>query len=174
MVSVLAEQRSWTAPEFHVCEDFAKLRAALNEGRIDAFLWEKYTTRPFEVAGELSFAGEVVTPWGCFCAVVAYPVRVDLRLANQALDAVLEAGSLFEGNVDGTSIEKIMDMSGMTAADATAWHRALRYAKVGVDMAGNDLGLAQQTLQAAGVVGDIRFSNEMDYCVENESPTVHD
>jgi hypothetical protein len=174
MVSVLAEQRSWTAPKFHVCEDFAKLRAALKEERIDAFLWEKYTTRPFEVAGELSFAGEVVTPWGCFCAVVAYPVRVDLRLAKQALDAVLEAGSVFERNVDGTSIVKIMEMSGMTAADATAWHRALRYAKAGGNAPGNELALAQQTLQAAGVVGDIRFPNEKDYCVQNESPTVRD
>jgi hypothetical protein len=165
MVSLLAEKRRWTTPEFEVCDDFTNLRAALSEGRIDAFLWEKYTTRPFQTAGDLSFAGEVVTPWGCFCAVVAYPPRVDTAAARQALRAVLNESVPFEKDSDGTSVEQITAMSGMTNADAKEWHRALRYAKVGQVMSQDDLRLARETLKAAGVIAGNQFSSEQEYLI---------
>jgi hypothetical protein len=165
MVSVLAKQRGWKTPQFQVCDDFSNLRAALSEGRIDAFLWEKYTTRPFEIAGALSFAGEVVTPWGCFCAVVAYPPRLNTALARQALQAVLEESVPFQEDSDGTSVEQITAMSGMTTADATEWHRAVCYAKVGQVMSQDDLRLARETLEAAGVIEESRFTSEQEYCI---------
>lgn len=51
---------------------------ALDNGRADLLLWEKFTTMPYVSSGRLKRIGETVTPWPCF--VIA--VRQEMLLKN--------------------------------------------------------------------------------------------
>ncbi|MCB9260783.1 MAG: ABC transporter substrate-binding protein [Flavobacteriales bacterium] len=51
---------------------------ALNNGKADLFLWEKFTTKPTVDAGKIRRIGETVTPWPCF--VIA--ARQEILLKN--------------------------------------------------------------------------------------------
>jgi sulfonate transport system substrate-binding protein len=167
MASVLARERGWKPPNFKVSQDFTGLLSDLKSGEIKAFLWEHYTTRPWEVTGELRFAGDVATPWGCFCAVVVHPqVSIDLSSVRTALEAVFVAGQAFEENAGGEAVKRVMSMSGMTLEDARSWHSAVRYARVGETMSDSELELARNTVRDAHVIDPtFKFSKVSDYCV---------
>lgn len=164
MASVLCKQRGYPAPKFEVCGDFAKLRAGLVAGTIDAFLWEMFTTSPFAAAGELDIVGGVPTPWGCFCAVVE-PGATDVARARLEMDVVLTRCQRFQENTDETSVASVVEMSGMTNTDAENWHAGVRYAKPGAVMADAELTLARDTVLAASVISKVSFTSVRDYCV---------
>lgn len=165
MACVLCRQRGWEPPQFLVCNDFAGLRSALSQKQIGAFLWEFFTTRPFQTAGHLTFAGEVPTPWGCFCAVVAHPPKIDIHEARSALHSVLNACVAFEEDSTGDSIRKVEEMSGMTSSDAMAWHKAVNYAHPDSSMPTLELELARDTVKTAGLVGSCKYASVLQYLV---------
>jgi ABC-type nitrate/sulfonate/bicarbonate transport system substrate-binding protein len=164
MACVLARRRGHPPPAFVVCGDFAGLRAALADRRIDAFLWEAFTTSPFAAAGDLRVAGGLPTPWGCFCAVVD-PAAVDVDGARAVMDRLLDACAAFERDADGSAVARIVGMSGMTAADAKRWHAAVRYARPGETIGDEQLALARDTVLGAGVIGKVVFDSVREYCV---------
>ena len=54
MAFVMAKQRGWTKElKFTVCNDFATMRAKIASGECQALMWERFTTKPFVVSGEL-------------------------------------------------------------------------------------------------------------------------
>lgn len=149
MVRALAAREGWKEPSFEVCGDFDGLRAGLDSGHIHAFLWEHYTTRPYEESGAVAIIGGVPTPWGCFSAAVREDcaVREEVRMC---LDAFLAAGAAFAH--DAGSIARICSDFRMNGADAAAWLAGVRYARVGetrVDSA--VLEKTRDTLVEAGV-----------------------
>lgn len=166
MAFVLAKERGWPSPSFRICNDFATLRESLASRKIDAFLWEHFTTSPYAASGELDIVGGIPTPWGCFCAVMD-PVRIDRTLAQAALHSVLERSADFETDKDGVAVDKITAMSGMTMENARKWHSSVCYARVGASSAAfdEDLLKAQQTVLAAGVISSVKVSDVKGYCV---------
>lgn len=166
MAFVLAKERGWPTPSFHICNDFSTLRSSLADETIDAFLWEHFTTSPYAKAGQLDIVGGIPTPWGCFCAVVD-PSRIDSALYRDTLDRVLERSAEFERDEGGTAIEEVVSMSGMTTENAREWHQSVRYARVGASRTSfeKDLLCAQQTIVAAGVVQEVTVNNVREYCV---------
>ena len=71
MAFVMAKQRGWTKElKFTVCNDFATMRAKIASGECQALMWERFTTKPFVVSGELKEVDGVPTPWPCFTAAV--------------------------------------------------------------------------------------------------------
>lgn len=166
MASVLWKERGYVGtPRFEVCGNFAGLREALEEGRIDVFLWEKFTTEPF-VGDGLAIVGGTPTPWGCFCAVVNPEVDgFRLARAREVAGEVLERCREFQESSSEENIGRIVKMSGMTEAKAREWHVDVRYAPSGdfVDM--KELVLARDTVLGAGVIERIGFASPSDYCV---------
>lgn len=153
MVQTLAKERRWsTEPKFVVCGDFASLRAAVREGRVDAFLWEHYTTKPYADQGEVSIIGGVPTPWGCFSVVV----RRDsprIKEVHSMIDAFVEAGLQFVQN-DSTPAA-VAKKYGMTADDAKAWVGGVQYAGVGERHVKKEvLELTRKTLHNSGVIAE--------------------
>lgn len=163
MACVLARQRGWPSPRFAVCDDFAGLRNALAENKIHAFLWEHFTTRPYQLAGDLSFAGEVSTPWGCFCAVIANPPKMDTTIVRKVVSSALNKCRQFQQNSDEATIQAIQKISGMTSEDAKAWHSAVRYAHPESDMSVSDLELARETVKSAGLIKQVRYASVSEY-----------
>ncbi len=68
MAYVKAAQEGWDIHKikFNVVGDIYGGLWALENGKADAFLWEKYTTYPYTEQKKCRYIGEVVTPWPCF------------------------------------------------------------------------------------------------------------
>ncbi len=77
--------------DFELVGDLTGARKALSLDGNLAFLWGKFTTRPFVDKGEFRFLGECKTPWPCFVVAVreevlknhSDKVRQILRLVNE-------------------------------------------------------------------------------------------
>ncbi|KAJ3109170.1 hypothetical protein HDU97_008569 [Phlyctochytrium planicorne] len=70
---VMAQQRGWVKEsekeeffEFKECKDLEGLRKGIRETQCDAFLWERFTTKPFYDSGELHHYANVTPPWPAF------------------------------------------------------------------------------------------------------------
>lgn len=151
MVQTLAKERGWAAePKFEVCGNFQGLRDAVNDGKVDAFLWEHFTTRPFEEKGEARIIDGVPTPWGCFSVVV----REDCKRMDEVhkiVDAFVEAGKLFLD--DQGSAAAISTKYGMSEDDAKSWISGVQYADPGERLVSKEvLELTRQVLFDAGVI----------------------
>lgn len=168
MACVLWKERGYSgAPRFEVCGDFGGLRAALADGRIDAFLWERYTTAPF-VGEELAIVGGTPTPWGCFSAVVnpeEFDARFDADCARGVMGDVLLRCRDFQDSQSRETIASIERLSGMNERDACAWHAGVRYAGSGQSVSLEELELARDTVLNAGVIDRVTFADPAGYCV---------
>ncbi|CAN8076657.1 unnamed protein product [Agarophyton chilense] len=151
MVYTLAKEQNWQeAPKFKICGNFAGLRDSLQEGTIDAFLWEHYTTKPYADKGVVKIIGGIPTPWSCFTVVVREDCQ-RLDKVHRMTDAFVEAGRHFINTEE--SIDGITQRHGMSKSDAQAWMAGVRYADVGQRMVSNDmLEKTRQTLFQAGVI----------------------
>ncbi len=71
MAIVNAQQRDWNPDElsFELVQNFEGARVALRESKADAFMWEKFTTKPTVDRGEWRRVGVCQTPWPCFVIV---------------------------------------------------------------------------------------------------------
>lgn len=157
MVMTLAKQCGWVEePRFEVCGNFEGLRRAVREGRVDAFLWELYTTRPYEIGGEVKIVDGVPTPWGCFSVVVNKGCK-RMDEVGRLIDAFLEAGERFLQSAD--SVNGITQRYGMSEEDAKRWISGVRYAEVGCrELRKEELEMTRHTLLEAGVISGLLFS----------------
>ena len=69
MAYVLADEMNWDLNklDFNVVGDVYGGLWALQNNKAQAFLWEKFTTKPHVDSGKCRIIDEVVTPWSCFC-----------------------------------------------------------------------------------------------------------
>jgi len=72
MSYVLADQNGWDIDElkFNIIGDIYGGLWALENNEAQAFLWEKYTTKPYTEQDKCRYIDEVVTPWPCFAIAV--------------------------------------------------------------------------------------------------------
>jgi len=68
MASCEGRKKGWATNDlaYVVENNFASLRDSVVQGRSSAFLWEKYTTKPYHDRGIVRKIDEVVTPWPAF------------------------------------------------------------------------------------------------------------
>ena len=127
MAFVCAQQEGWDPTSdvsFEVVKNLAGAREALKEDRADAFMWEKFTTKPLVDAGEFKRVGEVFTPWPCFVIAVRNEVleREGGAAAVQAmLTAVRAQAEDFQANVDGASVAYVAEHYALRPEDAQEW-----------------------------------------------------
>ena len=89
MSYVLANQKGWDTNQLKFCNvgDIYGGLWALENNEAQAFLWEKYTTRPYVNQNKCRYIDEVITPWPCFCIAVRNDV---LENNKAALDKMCE------------------------------------------------------------------------------------
>ncbi|WP_143960748.1 type 2 periplasmic-binding domain-containing protein [Litoribacter populi] len=73
MAFLLAKQRGWPFDnlKFEVIGDLNGARESFRTNQPQAFLWEKYTTKPYVDNGEFRRIGSIPTPWPCFVIVAS-------------------------------------------------------------------------------------------------------
>lgn len=132
MAVVLALKRGWDAQsdaKFKVIGKFKSLRDAVNadpedESFCHAFMWEKFTTKPFHDTGEVRKIGSIVTPWPCFMMAALKTTLDDVNKCNEirkVIAAVNEAAAIFrrEREEMPATIAKHYSLS---EADAKEWY----------------------------------------------------
>lgn len=128
MPFVLADQRGWLndkveqgngaspdAPSqasspftFEVLKDFKGLRDGVNSGKADAFLWEKFMTKPYHDNKEVQYIDEITPAWPAF--LFAARRGVDAAALKEFLEATREGSQEFvRGITDGTSVRTVKE-----------------------------------------------------------------
>lgn len=134
MAIVLAKNNGFKAENhWRVLRNFQGLRDGVNSGEADAFLWEKFTTKPFHDSREIAKIGEIVTPWPAFMIAVS-----DAALAKFQPETLLalfkgiqESCVDFKQNTDNKSVDYVVEHYGNTPEDAARWFSGVSYSKDG-------------------------------------------
>ena len=129
MAFVNAKQQAWNPQKLHfeVVGNLEGAREAMANGKADAFMWEKFMTKPLVDSGEWRRIGECPTPWPCFVAVVREEVAdshgTEIReLLNIARNSAME----LKHNPEAASL--IAERYHLQKEDAALWFRDVRWA----------------------------------------------
>lgn len=92
MAIVHAQQQGWDQENisFELVKNLEGARSALAEDKAQAFMWEKFTTKPLVDRGEWRRIGECPTPWPCFVLVARQNIIDQYALEINALLAQLQ------------------------------------------------------------------------------------
>ena len=125
-----AGERGWPTADmkFSKVTNLAGAREKLANGKVDVFLWEKFTTQPLVDAGEFRRIGERVVPWPAFVVAVRQDV---IEQMNGKLKALLEivdrhAGA-FKNNPDAPKV--VTDQFNIKPADSEKWFDHVQWHK---------------------------------------------
>ncbi len=122
MAIVNARQQGWDpeALTFELVGDFTGAREALQAGRADAFMWEKYTTQPTVDSGEWRRVGVCPTPWPCFVMLARTEVIEKYTDQLQNLMAVVRRGLHLLNESD--TIDYIADQYRLRPESVREWY----------------------------------------------------
>jgi ABC-type nitrate/sulfonate/bicarbonate transport system substrate-binding protein len=166
---VLADQLGWLSSRdetpFDVVpqQTFAKLRAGVNEGTADFFMWEHFTSKRYFTTSAASHGtdevsapqvdrikriGEIYTPWPSW-HIVAHDPK-DPRLVAM-FEAINKGVQYFVAHPD-ESVQYISTALDYTEVDATEWLKTVRFAKNVKGVQKSVVDSTISTLRKAGVL----------------------
>ena len=154
MAYVLAEKHGWLnssgeAPfDFVPLENFKNLRAGVNDGQADFFMWEYFTSKRYYDNGEIKRIGEIYTPWSSWKIVARDPTDQRLEIMAQRIN---EGIAYYKDSKD-EAVEYISTKLDYSAQDAREWMKTAQFPK---DVRGVDPGEIDKTigiLSKAGVI----------------------
>ena len=129
MACVDATQRGWNPQEQELVMvgDLNGAREAFRKGEADAFMWEKFMTKPLVDAGEFRRVGEVLTPWPCFVVAVRNEVLENqLPAVQQVLAVVNKCCEEFMQNPE--AVKLVSEKFHLQPEDAATWFTSTRCA----------------------------------------------
>lgn len=129
MAFVDATQRGWDpqAQELVLVGDLNGAREAFKKGQADAFMWEKFMTKPLVDSGEFRRVGETLTPWPCFVIAVRTEIlEKQLPAVQQVLAIINQACRQFMENPQ--AIDLVAERFHLQPADAATWFKSTRWA----------------------------------------------
>lgn len=128
MSRVLQQQKGWSADfRYEVCNTFANLRAAVNGGTADFFMWEYFTSKKYYDNGEIKQIGEIYTPWPSWVVVANRElVGEHADLLKKFTAAINDGIQYFEAHPD-EAVEYIAAHFDYSEADARAWLQTVKF-----------------------------------------------
>ncbi|KAG9250941.1 uncharacterized protein F5Z01DRAFT_337672 [Emericellopsis atlantica] len=135
---VLADQQGWLASgggkepyaDTVILNNFEKLRAAVNAGEADFFMWEHFTSKKFYDAGEIRRVGEIYTPWSSWKIVASTNLTRDddgLDARVKDLFGKLDQGIKHFNENPEESVQHISTELGYTEPDAREWLKTVEF-----------------------------------------------
>lgn len=122
MAYVMADQQQWNSSKlkFNVVGDIYGGLWSLKNNEAQAFLWEKYTTRPHVKQEKCRYIGEVVTPWPCFViAARTEIIEQHSALLNEMCGIVNSKAFAVKNNV--ATAEELSWRYSLEESEATQW-----------------------------------------------------
>ena len=172
MAFVLAERKGWLTSAdktpFTIVPqgNFASLRAAVADGRADAFMWEWFTSKryfpdskPNAADAPIRPLGTIPTPWPSWLIACAPQLvgtaregdgKADRRL--EALFAALDKGIEHFGGNPEDSVRHISTELDYSEGDATEWMKTVRFVKKTRGVEDSVLESVLHLLSKAGVL----------------------
>ncbi|EDV19550.1 4-amino-5-hydroxymethyl-2-methylpyrimidine phosphate synthase [Trichoplax sp. H2] len=157
MAYVLCEELGWLSSDdlfqFTVLNNFTGLRNGVNNGDADAFLWERFTTKPYHDSGEIRSIGQIAAPWCAFLMAA----RKDLLDShgdqlNSLLDCITQSCRTFIQNKHQSSIDYVAKMHNQRRDDVEKWFESLAYADDCKHVSRSMLEKCNETLLKANVI----------------------
>ena len=130
MAFVNAQQQGWNPEklEFEIVGNLEGARQALAKQEADAFMWEKFMTKPLVDKGEWRRIGECPTPWPCFVAVVRNEVAKEHPEAIlKVLEIARESCAKLKKRTDSVSL--IAQYYNLDEKDVAVWLGNVRWAQ---------------------------------------------
>lgn len=134
---VLADQRGWLSSPSQqpyagtvVLDTFENLRAAVNSGAADFFMWEHFTSKKHYDAGEIRRVGDIYTPWSSWKIVASTALAprdgaVDARVAD--LFVKLDRGVRHFNEHKEEAVQYISSRLGYAEPDAREWLKTVEF-----------------------------------------------
>jgi len=125
MAHVFASTNGWDLQKdapLNIVGTLQGARDAMAAGDIDAWLWEKFTTKHLVDSGEWDLVGEVPTPWPCFLFVASEKSLAERRGEIQKfIEATKPVCEEFKSNAGGSTLSYMAKNHAMSEADAAEW-----------------------------------------------------
>lgn len=129
MAFVNAQQQGWeyNKLQFELVGNMEGAREAMANGLADAFMWEKFTTKPLVDSGEWRRIAECLTPWPCFIVVVRNElVHQQPEAIQKVLDIVRDSCRQLKNNPD--AVQLVARQYQLQPEDAASWFRDVKWA----------------------------------------------
>jgi hypothetical protein len=154
---VLADKQGWLSPgstpfKNIPLQTFEKLRNGVNDGTVDFFMWEHFTSKRYYDNGEIKRIGEIYTPWSSWKIVTSTKLENDGRMED-LFEKINKGVAYFDGHQD-EAVKYISTELDYSEEDAREWLQTVRFAS---EVKGVDLKVIENTvdiLKKAGVLGD--------------------
>jgi hypothetical protein len=134
--------------EFIPLQTFEKLRKGVNDGTIDAFMWEHFTSKKYYDNGEIRRIGEIYTPWASWKIVARDPKEKNI---SKMLDSINKGISHFREEQE-EAVKYIHTNLDYSEADAQSWLKTVDFSPDVKDPVVGDLKKAYDILMKAGVI----------------------
>lgn len=140
MAFVNAQQQGWNPSDisFELVGNLEGAREAFAKGRADAFMWEKFMTKPLVDSGEWKRIGECPTPWPCFVLVVRDEIAQQQPEAIQKVINIIQERTV-EAKEDSATIKMVAKRYHLKEEDAASWFQDVEWS--------NNSTIAKETLQ---------------------------
>jgi ABC-type nitrate/sulfonate/bicarbonate transport system substrate-binding protein len=152
MAFVDATQRGWSpqAQELVLVGNLEGARQAFRNNEADAFMWEKFMTKPLVDAGEFRRVGETLTPWPCFVIAVREEVlQNDQPVIQKILTIINQVCQKFMTNPQ--SVDAVVERFHLQPEDAVVWFKSTRWS-AGAPLSEEMLETVITTLQNLQVI----------------------
>jgi len=155
MSFVLASQMGWEGRslDFVEVKNFEGAQKAFDEGRVDVFLWEKFTTKPLVDRGEWRRLEVIPSPWPCFLMVARAGLSHHFPNALlQMMEVLRETRTLLSKN---ETLAYLHQKYKLEKEDLAEWYSQTHWLCEPV-ISGRDFSLAQLALHDLGLIDSIR------------------
>merc|ERR1712083_1188739 len=127
----------------------------MKRGEIDAWLWEKFTTKILVDSGEWDIIGEVPTPWPCFVFVASdRAIKERAQEIRDMVDATRGVTTEFKQNAGESTLKYVMEHHAVGCKeDATEWLDGTQWA-CSLEVTEATLAKTQQALVTIGQLVD--------------------
>jgi hypothetical protein len=146
-----AESSSKPPFEFIPLQTFEKLRAGVNDGEIDAFMWEYFTSKKYYDSGEIKQIGQICTPWASWKIVARDPRE---KALPDMFTSITKGIQEFKEKQE-EAVKYISTSLDYTDADARAWLDTVTFASDVGDPVAEDLEKTYEILVKAGVINSL-------------------
>lgn len=150
MSRVLQNQKGWSKPfDYEICNTFVNLRAAVNDGKADFFMWEHFTSNKYYLNGEIRKIGEIYTPWPSWMITASQELlSADSKAVKAFTEAVNEGITYFNEHLD-ESVAHIAANLDYSKADAEEWLKTVKFSSNASEVDPSIVTKTVETLQKA-------------------------
>ncbi len=159
IVDAMDKEKKLDDKQFTIINSLSGAIKSLNKQKTDVFYWEKYTTKPYVLQGDLKRIGEYVTPWPCFVLAASEKILAEKpKLVSKMLRVIHKSCAIFMEHEE--AIEMVSARYNIAKSDASKWYHATEWATDGW-VSNKMLKNVVYTLKEAGIISEKVDTNHL-------------